>query len=665
MGRAKMHKAPTSPAAKTAIVLAILALGGLAFYVSYYPSIRKKRIWAETAEKNLAEVRQHEKNGAYIKAFTELESGRDAIFRGGSVAFEDQYNELHKRLRPLKGKQVKENMVQQAKQNLAEAKRLESEELYVEAFKKLNSARELIKQTGAKEMSPELNELFVRLEPLQAQQVKERAEEARKKKQAEDVLIAQMQALVEELKYDKEGLVAVAGASGKFHYRKVGSIRMNDSLKTSMTVYNQSTRPVIRLTLRCKVSFTSSDVGGIPKAMPGRGLTKKIEKRIPHGGQHTFPISISTSMSMEKLTAYEIKSTIREAEFEPNDVATAKKFLAIHTKYEAMHGRPLDATLAKLAIQYGSLAMQEQAAEKPSAELFPLNLPLPKFPALGESKVLSPSDTSVYFVDFGTVPGNAGPGMAMTMRVYLPPGNHAPGSIGCVLVAPAGTNLLSGNAMDNDDYHAEVLPYAQAGMAVVFYSMDGHMKESCASDQAETAAMAAAYKQFKAAGAGVINGRNALEFVKAKLPQVDPNRIYAAGHSSAAVASLLLAAHEPRIKACIAYAPATDVKLRMIEIIQDPGVKKFLPGVQEFLTQGSPRSHYMRIRCPVFLFHAKDDSNEPFASSARFARLMRMSSLRCDFVTVKTGNHYQSMIDQGIPRGIEWLKEIERGSSTD
>jgi dipeptidyl aminopeptidase/acylaminoacyl peptidase len=103
----------------------------------------------------------------------------------------------------------------------------------------------------------------------------------------------------------------------------------------------------------------------------------------------------------------------------------------------------------------------------------------------------------------------------------------------------------------------------------------------------------------------------------------------------------------------------------MIEIIQDPGVKKFLPGVQEFLTQGSPRSHYMRIRCPVFLFHAKDDSNEPFASSARFARLMRMSSLRCDFVTVKTGNHYQSMIDQGIPRGIEWLKEIERGSSTD
>jgi hypothetical protein len=44
---------------------------------------------------------------------------------------------------------------------------------------------------------------------------------------------------------------------------------------------------------------------------------------------------------------------------------------------------------------------------------------------------------------------------------------------------------------------------------------------------------------------------------------------------------------------------------------------------------------------------------------------MRMSSLRCDFVTVNTGNHYQSMIDQGIPKGIEWLKEIEQGTSTD
>ena len=43
------------------------------------------------------------------------------------------------------------------------------------------------------------------------------------------------------------------------------------------------------------------------------------------------------------------------------------------------------------------------------------------------------------------------------------------------------------------------------------------------------------------AQAGLVNARNALEFVLARVPEVDPKRIYAAGHSSAGTLALLFA----------------------------------------------------------------------------------------------------------------------------
>ena len=91
------------------------------------------------------------------------------------------------------------------------------------------------------------------------------------------------------------------------------------------------------------------------------------------------------------------------------------------------------------------------------------------------------------------------------------------------------------------------------------------------------------------------------DYVLAKVPEVDPARIYAAGHSSAATHALLLAEHEPRLAGVIAYAPAIDVPKRFGPLL--PIFRFLLPGLVDFVTQSSPHTHdrraEMQARVPV------------------------------------------------------------------
>ena len=74
-----------------------------------------------------------------------------------------------------------------------------------------------------------------------------------------------------------------------------------------------------------------------------------------------------------------------------------------------------------------------------SGGLFPVaSVPVPKFPELPTPR-RHPSGAKISFVDLKwSAGGDSIPGSRMAMRVYLPAGDHAPGSLGCVLVAPAG-----------------------------------------------------------------------------------------------------------------------------------------------------------------------------------------------------------------------------------
>jgi dienelactone hydrolase len=298
------------------------------------------------------------------------------------------------------------------------------------------------------------------------------------------------------------------------------------------------------------------------------------------------------------------------------------------------------------------------AASAQASEPFPVEtLKVPAFSELPVPQTVPQTDVAVYHVELGGAnPGSAQPAARTRLRVYVPAGEHAEHSLGCVLVGPAGTNLLTGNDLDDVNYHKETLPYALAGYVAVTYSLDGPLPPG--SDGSNSADLATAYRGFSGAYAGLANARAALEFVLVRLPQVNPTRIFAAGHSSAGTLALLFAEHEPRLKGCIAYAPCSDVESHLGVMLRLLAASNQFPGIVDFAKRSSPGTHVTRIKCPVFLFWAADDQVVAPAELQRFAA--EIGKVRPDVTsrTVGSGGHYDAMIDPGIPQAIQWLRGL-------
>jgi dipeptidyl aminopeptidase/acylaminoacyl peptidase len=162
-------------------------------------------------------------------------------------------------------------------------------------------------------------------------------------------------------------------------------------------------------------------------------------------------------------------------------------------------------------------------------------------------------------------------------------------------------------------------------------------------------------REFRDARAGLNNAKAALDYLLAKAPEVDPNRIFIAGHSSAATLALLVAEHEPRLKGCASYCGVSDVEERLAWAI--PIFDRAIPGYRGFLRFSSPKTHVEKLKCPVFLFHAQDDANVPVTQTTAFADMLKKTNPDVTLDTSARGGHYRSMIDAGIPRGITWMQK--------
>ncbi len=251
-------------------------------------------------------------------------------------------------------------------------------------------------------------------------------------------------------------------------------------------------------------------------------------------------------------------------------------------------------------------------------------------------------------------PLNAGrPGQRGRLWIYMPTRVHQPGSLPCVFITGAGSNLITGASV-GEDSRPEHIPYVQAGFAVVAYELDGDVPDlSKASEQQ----ILQASRQFLAAQAGLVNAKIALDYALKHLPQVDPERIYAAGHSSAGTMALLFASSEPRVKGCAAYAPVYDMNARF-DATKRTMISRVVPSGARFFNELNPANLSQGLNGPVFLFQALDDTNVVPAMNDNAANQLRSKGKKVTYVKVTNGGHYQSMISDGIPRAIEWLKGL-------
>ena len=157
------------------------------------------------------------------------------------------------------------------------------------------------------------------------------------------------------------------------------------------------------------------------------------------------------------------------------------------------------------------------------------------------------------------------------------------------------------------------------------------------------------------AEAGLLNARVAVEFATTQVPAVDPKRLYTVGHSSAATLALLVAENDPRIAGCVAFAPAVDTKA-IIPPAAQQAIAQVVPGGDQFFTRFNPRLNESKLTCPLFLFYAEDDAR--FEEVRELGVRLQASGKKVTVSSVASGGHYDSMINEGVPRAIEWLKSL-------
>ncbi len=261
-------------------------------------------------------------------------------------------------------------------------------------------------------------------------------------------------------------------------------------------------------------------------------------------------------------------------------------------------------------------------------------------------------------LQLGMPASEARPGSNSELSIYEPAGSRRARSLPCVLISPGGGTLLCGPKPAKGD-DADWLEYARAGMAVVVFHVDGEIdiRQSSAFEVAEASA------RFFAAQAGLVNARNALEFVLARMPEVDPRRIYVAGQGSAATLALLFAEHEPRVAACIACCAVVDAAARF-ERLTPELAEKAPAQLLAALERTSPGRHVAKLGCPLYLVEADSESKATLDEFRAFVDRLQAEGKRAT-VGVRAAGGSSAMLATATAAAIHWLKSDRRSPSED
>jgi dipeptidyl aminopeptidase/acylaminoacyl peptidase len=166
-------------------------------------------------------------------------------------------------------------------------------------------------------------------------------------------------------------------------------------------------------------------------------------------------------------------------------------------------------------------------------------------------------------------------------------------------------------------------------------------------------------KTFFLSGMGIESAGLALQHGLDALP-LNPERVYAAGHSSAATLALQLGGASPSVTGVIAFAPVTNLVAFMRANFPDllQAGNEGAAEMSNLLTVLSPISLASELRKPVFLFHASTDTTVSVQESRQLHQLLNALGLPVTYREVDQGGHYDAMIRDGIPAAIAWLKSV-------
>ncbi len=137
----------------------------------------------------------------------------------------------------------------------------------------------------------------------------------------------------------------------------------------------------------------------------------------------------------------------------------------------------------------------------------------------------------------------------------------------------------------------------------------------------------------------------------ASLPEVDPQRIFIAGHSSGAVLTCLVSMVPTVYKAAATFDGYLDMESWALG--SDPALVPYDPKQSEEIFVRNPQSFVESVRCPLRLYAspAGARANQPFANRAKHL------GKKYELVIVP-GDH-QSMVAPAIQLAIAWFQEVQ------
>jgi acetyl esterase/lipase len=246
-----------------------------------------------------------------------------------------------------------------------------------------------------------------------------------------------------------------------------------------------------------------------------------------------------------------------------------------------------------------------------------------------------------------------GPDGPRQLWIYRPIGNHAAHSLPCLFIAPAGTAMIYGATLDEEDSE-QYASYAKAEFIVVAYSLDGAL-QNIDGDMLKDAVRS--IKSFKASRGGITNALKAIEYVLHNLPEADPGRLYAYGGGSGGSVALCLAAAEPRIGAVCAIGPVTDAADRPNADSDLAKLQPAIPDIHDFVRQVSPTTHVREMKCPVLLYQPGIDILQTRPSVEAYWKALDKAGVEVRYTLGPSD--LASIKKEDGPPGIAWLKTLK------